>query len=155
MSLHTSISKYDCLFFLEWPNVRIVEVSSPLDLYALRAQCTQSEQLVSVRSAEHVIWLDAHVKASFGDTATSQSKGIPLGYDYEQSNRYYDLNDPTRSIQHIFDELRQEYGWVGDYQSDQTSTLQHYAGFGWNNHGIQDWRERGTYAVICEEKLPG
>ena len=141
----------------EWPATRIVEVNSPIDISSSRTQCTHSEQLVSIRSAPHVIWLDAHVKARFGDTATSKGKGIPLGYDYTQSNQYYDLNDQTRSVQHIFDELRQEYGWVGDYRTDQTSALQNYAGFGWNNHGIEDWGESDhtTYALICEDRLPG
>ena len=136
--------------------IRIVELNTPISIDSLRSQCTHTEQLVSIKSVEHVIWLDAKVKASFGDTATSQPRGIPLGYDYTLSNQYYDLNDPTRSIQHIFDALRAYHGWGGDYLSDQTSEQQNYAGFGWSNHGIEDWgEEHDTHAVICEDRIAG
>ena len=131
-------------------------MDSPSDIDSLRSKCTDSEQLVSIQSAEHVIWLDTQVKSVLGDTATSVGKGIPLGYDYTLSNQYYDLNDQTRSIQLIFDDLRLEHGWGGDYRSDQTSQSQHYAGFGWSNNGIEDWGDdHTTHAVICEEKLQG
>ena len=141
---------------LEWPVVRIVKVDSPSNIDSLRSKCTQAEQLVSIQSTNHVIWLDTQVKSMLGDTATSQGKGIPLGYDYTLSNQYYDLNDQTRSIQHIFDKLRLEYGWGGDYKTDQTSDRQYYAGFGWSNNGIEDWgNQHKTYAVICEGKLQG
>ena len=139
-----------------WPAVRVVVVDSPSDIASLRSKCTHSEQLVSIESAEHVIWLDTQVKSVLGNGATSQGKGIPLGYDYSQSNQYYDLNNQSRSVQYIFDELRQEYGWGGDYQTDQTSDLQYYAGLGWGNKGIVDWANKhSTYAVICEAKLLG
>lgn len=136
--------------------IRIVELNTPISIDSLRSQCTHTEQLVSIKSVEHVIWLDAKVKASFGDTSTSQPKGIPLGYDYTLSNQFYDLNDPIRSIQHIFDDLRAYHSWGGDYRSDQTWEQQNYAGFGWSDHGIEDWGEiHTTYAVICEDRIPG
>lgn len=94
------------------------------------------------------------MKSVLGDTATSHRKGIPLAYDYTLSNQYYDLHNQSRSVQYIFDKLRLEYGWGGDYQTDQTSILQYYAGFGWSNDGIEDWaNEHTTYAVICEENV--
>ena len=139
-----------------WPAVRVVVVDSPSDIHSLRGKCRHSEQLVSIKSADHVIWLDTQVKSELGNTATSQGKGIPLGYDYSQSNQYYDLNNQDRSVQYIFDELRKDYGWGGDYQTDQTSDLQYYAGLGWWNNAIVDWANKHpTYAVICEAKLRG
>ena len=141
-----------------WPAVRIVEVNSKSGINILRDQCTESEQLVSIQSAEHVIWLDSQVKISLGQRATSQRKGIPLGYDYTRSNQYYDLNDIHRPVQHIFDELRQQHGWSkGDYHTDQTLITQWYAGFGWDDYGIHDWSpyEHVTYAVICEDISQG
>ena len=131
-------------------------VDSPSDIASLRSNCTHSEQLVSIESADHVIWLDSQVKSVLGNRATSQGKGIPLGYDYSKSNHYYDLNNQSRSVQYIFDDLRQEYGWGGDYQTNQLSELQHYAGLGHGNKGINDWANKHTtYAVICEAKLLG
>lgn len=155
ISLHVSFQKK--LYFQSvWPSIRIVKVGLPSDIGFLRMQCTHSEQLVSIQSPEHVIWLDTQVKTILGDTATSGEKGIPLAYDYSLSNEYYDLNDQTRSIQNIFDELRTHHKWGGDYNLNQTSSSQYYAGFGWNNRGIEDWgNSHTTYAVICEAKLQG
>ena len=131
-------------------------VDSPSDIDSLRSECTHSEQLVSIKSADHVIWLDTQVKSVLGNTATSQERGMPLAYDFKLSNEYYDLNNPNRSVQYIFEELRLEHGWGGDYQTDQTFDLQYYAGFGWGNKGIEDWANKHpTYAVICETKLQG
>ena len=131
-------------------------MNSPSDIHSLQLQCTHSEQLVSIKSPEHVIWLDTQVKENLGETATSHKKGIPLAYDYFQSNKYYDLTDQTRSVQKIFDDLRLYYRWGGDYQSDQTSLSQYYAGFGWGNRGIEDWGNgHTTYAVLCETKSKG
>ena len=131
-------------------------VDTPSDIDSLRTKCTHSEQLVSIKSADHVIWLDTQVKSVLGNAATSQGRGIPLAYDFTQSNEYYDLNNPNRSVQYIFDELRLEHGWGGDYQTDQTFDLQYYAGFGWGNKGIEDWANKHpTYAVICETKSQG
>ena len=139
----------------EWSAVRVVKVDSPSDIDTLRSQCINIEQLVSIQSAAHVLWLDTQVKSVMGNGATSLGKGIPLGYDYMLSNQYYDLNDKTRSIQHIFDELRLNHGWGGDYQTDQTSDIQYYAGFGWGNNGIEDWANKHTtYAVLCEGTVP-
>ena len=139
-----------------WPAVRVVKVDSPSDIDSLRSKCTHHEHLVSIKSADHVIWLNNQVKSVLGDTATSHRKGIPLAYDYTLSNQYYDLHNQSRSVQYIFDKLRLEHGWGGDYQTDQTSILQYYAGFGWSNDGIEDWaNEHTTYAVICEGKLQG
>ena len=84
------------------------------------------------------------MKSLLGNRATSHQKGIPLGYDYWQANQYYDLNNQSRSVQYIFDELRQQYGWGGDYQTDQTWDLQYYAGLGHVNKGISDWANKHT-----------
>ena len=65
------------------------------------------------------------------------------------------MNDSTRSVQHIFDELRQ-LGWDGDYWNDQTSDRQNLAGFGWGSSesdpGIEDWGidRHPTNYLICE-----
>jgi len=137
-----------------YPPVRIVKFDSAAgSISNLRNRCDSSERLVSIQSAAHVLWLDAKVKAALGDDATSQGKGIPLGYDYNLQNEYFDLNDNFRSVQYIFDDLRINHGWVGDYKTNQVSGKQYYAGFGWNNRGIEDWGGdvHTTYAVICEQ----
>jgi len=135
-----------------WPPARVVRVDAEVSLDNARTYCADSERLVSIQSAEHVLWLKELVVSTLGQGSLSHRKGIPLGYDYTLANSYFDLNDNERSVQPIFDKLRIDYGWKGDYQTDQTSGKQHYAGFGWNYNGIEDWSPTGhtTGAVICE-----
>merc|ERR1719471_2694852 len=87
----------------------------------------------------------------------AQSKGVPLGYDYEAANAYWDLNNPARSVQHIFDNLKRFYGWTGGDHHTNQAPSQVYAGLGWwsggeTDYGVEDWGYSGfgNSGVACE-----
>jgi hypothetical protein len=109
---------------------------------------------ISIHSAKQIIWLSNQVEILKSRSMLSNSAGIPLCYDYNKENKFKNLNDENYSCMDVFTELKDSYGWGGDWTTDQTSSDQIFAGFGWNYHGIEDWGPRHlTSAIICEPKV--
>ena len=69
-----------------------------VSLDKMKATCGKGYRPVSIQSAEHVIWLSDQVESLKGRGPLKTNAGIPLGYDYNQNNNFYDLNDDTRSV---------------------------------------------------------
>lgn len=138
-----------------WKSITYLDVNRAGEsLNDATAACqSQGLQLVSIQSAEHVLWLRDQLIAMGHGNKLTVGAGIPLAYDYNLTNEYFDLTDSSRSVQAIFDELRANHGFNGDYHTNQG---QHYAGFGWGRNtqdcGIEDWDPNGhtTRGLICE-----
>ena len=75
---------------------------SNLELEDVRAVCPSGYRTVSVQDADHVMWLSDQVEARMGQNYLTMNSGIPLGYDYDGTNTYYDLNNPSRSVSKFF-----------------------------------------------------
>ena len=98
--------------------VRIMPVSSPSTLEGLRSACDAGDQLVSVRSVAHAQWLKQQM-VKLAPNLCQQTNGVPLGWDVNNNNQYYDLSDTSREITPIFAQLKKE-GWAGDYETMQS-----------------------------------
>lgn len=137
--------------------ITFVELHRPISLADAKALCPAKTRIVSIKDVEHVLWLRDEMVSQGFESMFGLGEGVPLGYDYDLSNSYSDLNDVDRSVQWIFDGLRENHGYTGDYTSDQTSGSQHYAGFGWaggrsQSPGIEDWSpvHHTVSGIICE-----
>jgi len=85
-------------------------------------------------------------------------RGIPLGYDNGLNNDFQALDDTSVHVQGIFNTLRSQWGYTGDYHTDQTKGTQHLAGFGWGkntlNVGAEDWGfQHDLQALICSDNF--
>merc|ERR1712007_423986 len=130
-------------------------------LEGLRNLCGPGKDLVSLRSADHVLFLRDRVTAAGIDM--TQDSGVPLAYDYYVMNRYFDLRNGTRDVTSFFHELEARGEMSGDFKTDERfddvwgrwDGGQFIAGFGWGksatNVGIADFsHENKVQAVICE-----
>jgi len=113
------------------------------DLNDLRKRCASlGLKAVRIRSAMQV---HRYLRPLVQNTGYNLKlgRGIPLGYDDGLNNDYQALDDTSVHVQRIFNNLRKNWGYTGDYFTDQTSGKQHLAGFGWGksptNTGIEDW----------------
>ena len=58
-----------------------------MNLDEAKAVCGIGEQLVSLQNVYHLRWLSDQVEEQKGREWLTQSKGIPLGYDYVLANK--------------------------------------------------------------------
>jgi len=128
------------------------------DLNDLRSKCTSlGLKAVRIRSAKQIhLHLRKIVQKAGYDL--KKGAGIPLGYDEGLNNDYQALDDTTVHVQKIFNELRTQYGYTGDYHTDQRKDKQYLAGFGWGksetNVGPEDWGfQHQLQTLICSDNL--
>jgi len=128
-------------------------------LEGLRGLCGVGKDLVSLRSAEHILYL--RTKVLEAGINTSKPAGVPIAYDYKLGNRYFDLRNSTRDITYILEQLIARRELSGDFMTDQTSSDfwgrdEYMVGFGWGKDdrdvGLADFgHHHGVQGVICEE----
>jgi len=141
----------------EYPEVIYQEIyTSDQSLNHLRRLCPLGYRLPSILSASHVLWLrDELIRQGDADETFFQVRlGIPLAYDNNLNNEFSDLNNRSRSVTYIFDELKSKWGFSGQYLNSHPIEGQHFAGFGWGKNsddvGISDWALGQTRGIICE-----
>jgi hypothetical protein len=123
------------------------------DYGSMRSFCTlQGGELPAVTSAEQIIQIRDLLRSAGYDL--NQPGGIPLGYDFDQSNSYKSMGDSSKSVDFAFNDLVQTYHWnSGDFDSD-TDVSQNCAGLGFTDFGIHNWNcynpSEITRALICE-----
>ena len=148
---------------LENSSYVFLDVPTEITLQDLRDVCKAHGfgwDIVSIESADQVQAIANHAD-SLGISLT-QGDGIPLAYDKNGRNQYYNLRYPNLDVTSVFDELRISRGWThGDYHTDEAHSSdcegrgQKWAGFRHHMPGISDFSEceiTSNSKVLCELK---